>query len=87
MKVVLHKYFLKRYQKLPKTVRNTFVERTHLLLTDPTNPILHIHTLKGNLELQKSMNVTGDYRALFVVDEETQIITFLRIGTHSELYG
>ena len=87
MQVILHKHFLKKYKKLPKAIQKTFVARTHILLTEPTNPLLHIHTLKGDLVPQKSLNVTGDYRALFIVDEETQTITFLRIGTHSELYS
>ncbi len=86
MQTFLHRQFLKKYQKLPKTVQNTFVERTHLLLTDPTHPLLRIHSLRGSLEPQKSMNITGDYRALFIVDEQKQTITFLQIDTHSELY-
>ena len=86
MRVFLHKQFLKKYQKLPKALQNTFTERTHLLLNDPTSPLLRIHALKGSLEPHKSMNVSGDYRALFIVDEVKQTITFLKIGTHSELY-
>jgi addiction module RelE/StbE family toxin len=87
MQVLLHKNFVKKYKKLPTTLQKIFVERTQLLLTDPTNPMLKIHSLKGRLKSHKSMNITGDYRALFIIDEEDQTITFLNIGTHSSLYG
>lgn len=43
------------------------------------------HKLQGYYEGCRSINVTGDYRAIFV--EEVDSIKFLRIGTHVELYG
>jgi mRNA-degrading endonuclease YafQ of YafQ-DinJ toxin-antitoxin module len=33
----------------------------------------------------RSINVTGDYRAIFHENKET--VTFMTIGTHSELYS
>ena len=86
MKPVLQKSFLKDYSKLSKAVKKKFVERIQLFLDDPQHPLLRIHELKGDMKPMQSMNITGDYRALFIIDTNKQYIIFYKIGTHSELY-
>lgn len=86
MKPVLQKSFLKSYAKLPKTVRKKFVERVQLFLDEPDHPLLRIHELKGDLKPLKSMNITGDCRALFTIDTQKKHIIFYKIGSHSDLY-
>jgi addiction module RelE/StbE family toxin len=78
--------FKKQYKKLPKRFRDQFDERLVLFLTDPTNPKLRVHPLKGSYAGYWSMNVNGDIRALYIIKDETLII-FALIGTRSELYG
>ncbi len=46
--------------------------------------VLNIHQLHGDRKPLLSMNITGDYRALFLMNKDT--VTFYEIGTHSELY-
>ena len=86
MRPVLQKSFLKSYIKLPKGVKAKFAERVQLFLDEPNHPLLRIHELKGDMSPMKSMNIRGDYRALFIIDTKKQLIIFYKIGTHSELY-
>jgi mRNA-degrading endonuclease YafQ of YafQ-DinJ toxin-antitoxin module len=83
MRVVFRKTFQKQFKKLPKKVRERFGVRLQALLTGETT-LLRIHTLTGDRYPLQSMNVTADYRALFIKD--TQTVVFYEIGTHSELY-
>lgn len=85
MEIVFHKNFKKQYKKLPKKVQTQFATRLELFLIEPSNPILHIHHLHGEDSAYSSMNVTADYRALFI--EDSKRVTFYKIGFHSELYS
>lgn len=84
MRVFLHRHFEKQLRKLPKSIQLQFVERLTLFLDNPSNPLLRVHLLSGEKYPLESMNVSADYRALFIRNKET--ITFYEIGTHSELY-
>lgn len=78
--------FKKQYQKLPKKFQDQFDERLRLFMVDPTLPQLRVHPLKGKFAGYWSMNISGDIRALYVVEGEEMVI-FALIGSHSELYG
>ena len=78
--------FKKQYKKLPKKIRDQFDERVELFSVDPTLPMLKTHPLKGNFAGYWSMNISGDIRALYIIQGDTMII-FALIGSHSQLYG
>ncbi len=80
-----HKKFKKQYAKLPKAVKSKFLLRVEIFRENQSSSVLNIHQLQGNRYPLLSMNVTGDYRALFLIKKDTVI--FYEIGTHSELYG
>jgi mRNA-degrading endonuclease YafQ of YafQ-DinJ toxin-antitoxin module len=84
MRVLFHKQFEKQFKKLPSKLRIRFTERLALYLEDTSNPLLHVHHLKGEKVPLESMNVDADYRALFIRTKSE--ITFYEIGSHSELY-
>jgi addiction module RelE/StbE family toxin len=44
------------------------------------------HLRKGAYQGYRSINITGDWRALYY-EEGNTIIIFAPIGTHSQLYG
>ncbi len=46
--------------------------------------LLHNHSVHPNFDFGKSINITGDYRAIYVEYGDT--VVFTEIGTHSELY-
>ena len=84
MKVLFKKKFKKQLQKLPDKIENKFVDRLTLFLSNEQSALLRVHMLSGSLYPFQSMNITGDYRALFLVDDD--VVIFYEIGTHSELY-
>ncbi len=85
MELLFHKTFKKQYQKLPKKIQQRFDERLALFMHDATHPLLHLHTLSDAEYPIESINITADYRAVFLRTKKE--ISFLRIGTHSSLYG
>lgn len=86
MKVFFHRKFDKMFEKLPELVKRKFRERKHLFLQDLFHPLLNNHALTGPYETFRSINVTGDYRALYRHLSEKEIL-FTHIGTHHELFG
>ncbi len=84
MEVSFHRHFKKQYKKLPKKVQKQFTDRLAIFLEYPNHPLLHIHTLQGVRYPCLSLNVSADYRAIFIYDNQSVI--FLEIGSHSELY-
>lgn len=47
---------------------------------------LHDHALKGKYQGYRSINITGDVRALYYEKQDGKIVLFAFIGTHSQLY-
>lgn len=82
--------FLKQLKKAPLSVKETFKDRLSLFLQDPFHPFLHNHKLAGKLMRYRSINITGDWRALFRESYQKKShgkeIIFVLFGTHSQLY-
>lgn len=85
MEIRYHKHFKKQYLKLPENMRQKFKLRLVLFVSDPFNPELNNHALSGKYVGRRSINITGDLRAIYEIKNEC--IHFLLIGTHSELYS
>lgn len=85
MKIELHRNFIKKYTKLPTKIQEKFKERRNLFLMDQFHPLLNNHTLSGKYEGCRSINVTGDIRAIFSLNKDKGVI-FIAIGSHPELY-
>lgn len=85
MTIQLHKNFKRQYEKLTKSQKIKFKERRSVFLQDEFNPILNNHALKGKYQGYRSINITGDIRVIF--EKEAQYIVFVKIGSHSSLYG
>lgn len=85
MKIVLHRNFEKQYAKLKKQIKAHTKERLALFLRDEFHPILNNHPLRGKYMGYRSINITGDFRALYRRGaHDDRIFTF--IDTHSNLY-
>lgn len=85
MTIQLHKTFKKQYAKLTQAQKSKFKERRNLFLQDEFNPILNNHALKGRYQGYRSINVTGDIRVIYINSSEDRV--FVKIGSHSRLYG
>lgn len=77
--------FKKRFNKLSPKVRKQFEERIEFFIENPSNPILRMHPLKGNLAGLRAFSVTGDYRVIYrILDREN--VKLIDIGTHAQVY-
>lgn len=76
--------FSKYYDKAPLKIRKAFLKRREIFKKDPFHPQLNNHQLSGNYKGFRSINITGDWRAIY--SEEKNVITFELLGTHSQLY-
>ena len=86
MKIIFHPSFNKPYLKLREKEKTKFKERVAIFLEDEFSPILNNHAIKGKYNGYRSINVTGDLRAIYkgIGDE---LYLFVDIGTHSRLYS
>jgi addiction module RelE/StbE family toxin len=85
MKIVYSKQFLKSVKKLSPKIRNQLADRIELFGTNPLDRRLRNHALHTPYKGSFSINITGDYRAIYhLVDEQT--VLFTHVGTHSQLY-
>ncbi len=85
MEILLHPSFTRDFKKLEIGIRRRFVERKGIFKETPFHPLLNNHPLHGEWAGHRSINVTGDYRAIFYTSND--VCVFVRIGTHNELYG
>jgi len=86
MRIRFHKNFEKQYKKLREGQKKRFQERLFLFLENPFNPVFGNHPLKGKYKGYRSINITGDLRAVYKFINEQECI-FVIIDTHSNLYS
>lgn len=86
MIVRFHRDFEKRYKKLKAGEKNKFKKRLKIFLQDEFNSILNNHPLKGKYKGYRSINITGDLRAVYKRINKKAVV-FAVIDTHSNLYG
>lgn len=89
MPVKFSKKFGKNYERADAKIKSAFNSRLKLFLQDQFHPLLDNHSLTGKLKDFRSINITGDWRAIFSISSDTeknQIIIFEMLGTHSQLY-
>jgi len=86
MKICFHKNFEKQYKRLTRREQKKVQERLTLFLKSPFEPILHNHPLKGKFLDYRSINITGDLRAIYKCLCPDECI-FVVLGKHSDLYS
>lgn len=87
MQIEYSKKFIKEFKKCPINVKTNFKSRLDIFINDQYNPILNNHPLSGELKNYRSININGDWRAIFEEIDGGEIIYFVAIGTHSQLYS
>jgi addiction module RelE/StbE family toxin len=85
MRVHFHHYFDKRFSKLPAKIQAKASEKIQIFSNDPFNNFLRNHALTGKYLGFRSINITGDYRAVYNPVSPKDAL-FIDIGTHSQLY-
>lgn len=77
--------FDKQYSKINPNIKVAFKKRLAVFKVNPFDTTLRNHALKGKYFGFRSIDVTGDVRALYTTHGDT-VILFGFIGTHSQLY-
>jgi len=85
MKISYTKNFIKQSKKLSPTMRARLPQRVTLFSANPLDPQLRDHSLRGRYKQYRSIDITGDYRALYLLKADEAIFDI--VGTHSQLYG
>jgi len=86
MIIGFHKNFRKKYKKLNKKTKEKLKDRLDIFLNDQYDPILENHPLKGKYADFRSINITGDFRAIYKYKSNEKCI-FVDVDTHSNLFG
>lgn len=86
MRIEFKKSFAKMLDKSPEKIQEALWERLRLFEKDPYSSILHNHWLTGKYAGLKSINISGDWRAIFIEIRKENLAIFLLFGTHSQLY-
>lgn len=89
MEILYSDKFRKQYDKAPKPVRGALNQRMLLFKKDPFHPFLHNHLLVGEYAGYRSINITGDWRAIYFQSTDSlgkTVVRFRFLGTHSQLY-
>ena len=85
MKAEYHKSFRRQFDRLPLKIQDKFEKNLNLFLQNQFYPLLKNHHLIGEYEGCRSINITGDIRAIFYMKMNGDAV-FINIGSHSELY-
>lgn len=86
MQIEFHRSFKKHYKVIPENIRRQFNARLILFEKERFNSILNNHPLGGDRKGQWSINITGDWRAIYIYKNNITVI-FIDIDTHSNLYS
>ncbi|MEK7069918.1 MAG: type II toxin-antitoxin system mRNA interferase toxin, RelE/StbE family [Patescibacteria group bacterium] len=86
IKISYSNRFIKDFKSAPFKIRVAFKERLEVFIKDKFNPILNNHGLNGKLNKYRSLNITGDWRAVFSENKKDKEVIFHLMGTHSKLY-
>ncbi len=80
------KNFSKQYDRAPNKIRKAFDQRLGIFLEDKLHPLLNNHPLRRKYKNCRSINVTGDWRAIFREFNSGEVVYFDALGTHGQLY-
>lgn len=90
MKVRFSKEFIKQYKKADVRIRKRVDQQINIFSKNPMDLSLRSHTLRGEYEGQRSIDITSDWRAIYrevkVADDEPYAY-FTALGSRSQLYG
>ncbi|HLD01631.1 MAG TPA: type II toxin-antitoxin system mRNA interferase toxin, RelE/StbE family [Patescibacteria group bacterium] len=80
--------FLKQQSKAPFEIKRAWIKRLALFNQNPFHSQLKNHALTGQFKGRRSINITGDWRAIYMEHKGRTgtVIVFELLGTHSQLY-
>jgi addiction module RelE/StbE family toxin len=85
VKIEFHRTFIKHRKRIATKIVRQFDERLRIFEENSYHPLLNNHPLTGDRKGQWSINITGDWRAIYIFKNEDTVV-FIDIDTHSNLY-
>lgn len=76
------KNFIKQLKKAPQKIKTQLIKRIEIFSQNPLHPSLHNHSLLGEYVGYYSINITGDWRAIYVPISDNEVL-FIALGRHS----
>lgn len=89
MKVKFSQEFYQIYKKkIDVRIRKSVNERLEIFRKNPSDSILDNHELEDEWAGHRSIDITGDYRAIYeeIIEGEDIVAYFVTLGTHEALY-
>lgn len=86
MKIHFHRRFGKQFKKLSKKERKKTQNKIVLFSKDTFSVVLSNYALKGKFSGYRSINITGDLRAIYKKIGNDKYL-FVDVDTHSKLYS
>jgi len=88
MIIKFSKQFDKSYHKLNLKIQDKFNEKLIIFENNKLSKLLNNHCLKWKYIWYNSINITWDFRAIFIENKnwDYEFIEFINIWTHSQLY-
>lgn len=85
MHIVFHGNFKKQYRRLIESEKRKCDKRLIIFEKNQFHPLLNNHKLHGKFKNCRSININSNLRAIYELIND-EIVRFIYIGTHSELY-
>lgn len=79
------KKFDKKFSKFPDKIKIQTIEKIKIFTQNQYHPILNNHMLRGKYLGCRSINISGDLRAIYKM-QENNIALFVDIDNHNNLY-
>ncbi|MEK9165413.1 MAG: type II toxin-antitoxin system mRNA interferase toxin, RelE/StbE family [Patescibacteria group bacterium] len=84
MQIKYREKLTKVYAKAPIKIQKAFDKKMQIFMQNPFDRQLNNHALKGKLKPYRSIDITGDWRAWYIIEDNIVWVDIL--GTHSQLY-
>jgi addiction module RelE/StbE family toxin len=76
--------FDKQLKKAPLEIKLAFRKKLEVFINNQFHLLLNNHALSGNYKGYRSINITGNWRAIYI--EDNNAVIFVALGTHNQLY-
>ena len=80
MKIKFKKRFVKLFDKSPQKIQAAFYKTIEIFQKDPFNIALNNHWLAGKYKNFYSLNISGDWRAIYREYENSNLAVFYLIA-------
>ena len=86
MRIVLQKSFRKSLERLTPKMRDKVRAAIYKFRSNPFDPTLRNHPLKGSMVGRRAFSVGGDMRIIFKEYENYTMVLMLDVGSHNQVY-